>query len=129
MLIQNDNFFELIGNLTQLKYMIKNILERHGTLHPKLNKEDYKNLKDKLEIVAFPKLYDLKKSGKTFIGEIETYLLYIKETLESEKQCETRKKIDPIVENRLRKVWKETKVLMKKYELDYDYSEDVLGDI
>lgn len=129
MLIQNDNFFELIGNLIQLKYMIKNILERHGTLHPKLNKDEYKHLKDKLEYGAFPSLYDLKKSGKTFIGEIETYLLYIKETLESEKQCEQRKKIDPIVENRLRKIWKETKVLMKKYELDYDYSEDTLGDI
>ena len=29
MLIQNDNFFELIGLTTQLKYLMKNILERH----------------------------------------------------------------------------------------------------
>jgi hypothetical protein len=46
MLIQNDNFFELIGLTTQLKYLMKNILERHGNIHPRLNKDDYKHIKD-----------------------------------------------------------------------------------
>lgn len=132
MLVQNDNFFDLVGHLVQLKYMMKNILERHGNIHPVLNKDDYKRIKDNNEYACFPSLYNINtETGKTFIGKIETYLMYVKDTLELEKEVnETCKvKINPVVENRLRLIWKETKVLMKKHELDYDYNEDTLGDI
>lgn len=130
MLKQNDNFFELVGNLVQLKYMMNNIIERHGSIHPILNKEDYKRLKDRNNYGCFPGLYDLnEETGKMFIGKIESYLLFVKNTYESEKKAQVRTKIDPIVENRLKRIWKETKILMKKYELDYDYDEDTLGEI
>lgn len=130
MLKQNDNFFELVGHLVQLKFMMNNILERHGSIHPILNKEDFKRLKDNNNYGCFPSLYNLKdESGKTFIGKIESYLMYVKNTYELEKTAQTKHKIDPIIENRLKKIWKETKVLMKKHELDYDYEEDTLGEI
>ena len=84
MLIQNDNFFELIGLTTQLKYLMKNILERHGTVHPKLNKDDYKHIKDANEYGSFPSLYNINEmNGNTYIGRIESYLKFLKDTLKT----------------------------------------------
>lgn len=130
MLLQNDNFFELIGLTTQLKYMMKNILERHGNIHPILNKDEYKHIKDANEYSAFPSLYNLDKiNGKTYLGNVESYLLYIKNTLELEEKASKSKPIDKTILNRLKRIWKETKIAMKLYENDYDFTEDNLGDI
>ena len=130
MLIQNDNFFELIGLTTQLKYLMKNILERHGNFHPTLNKDEYKKLKDANEYCVFPSLYSIDEmNGKTYIGKIETYLMYLKNTLELEENINSKVPINQNIVNRLRKIWKETKVTMKLYEKDYDFGEDELGDI
>ena len=41
----------------------------------------------------------------------------------------TTKPIDGVISSRLRKLWKETKTVMKLYEKDYDFTEDTLGDI
>ena len=129
MLIQNDNFFELIGLTTQLKYLMKNILERHGNFHPTLNKDEYKKLKDANEYSVFPSLYSIDEmNGKTYIGRIESYLKFLKDTLEMEEKI-TTKPIDGVISSRLRKLWKETKTVMKLYEKDYDFTEDTLGDI
>lgn len=132
MLIQNKNFFSLVGNLEQLKYMMTNILERHGNIHPYHNKDEYKHIKDANHYSAFPSLYDLKNmSGKTYIGKIESYLMFIKNNLEIEERVDKTcsHKMDETIVLLLKEVWKETKILMKKYELDYDFSEDLLGDI
>ena len=129
MLIQNDNFFELIGLTTQLKYLMKNILERHGNTHPRLNKDDYKHIKDANEYGSFPSLYNINEmNGKTYIGRIESYLKFLKDTLEMEEKI-TTKPIDCNISSRLRRLWKETKTVMKLYEKDYDFTEDTLGDI
>ena len=129
MLLQNDNFFELIGLTTQLKYLMKNILERHGNIHPRLNKDEFKRIKDANEYSAFPSLYNIDEmNGKTYIGKIETYLKYLKDTLELEEKI-TSKPIDTVIVSRLKKLWKETKITMKLYEKDYDFTVDDLGDI
>ena len=130
MLLQNDNFFELIGLTTQLKYLMKNISERHGSIHPRLNKDDYKHMKDSNEYSLFPTLYNIDEmNGKTYIGRIETYLKYLKDTLEMEEKIVGKNPINPTISNRLRKIWKQTKATMKLYESDYDFTDDDIGDI
>ena len=53
---------------------------------------------------------------------------FLKDKLEMEEKI-TTEPIDSIISSRLKKLWKETKTVMKLYENDYDFTEDTLGDI
>ena len=49
--------------------------------------------------------------------------------MELEEKASKSKPIDQTILNRLKRIWKETKIAMKLYESDYDFTEDNLGDI